>query len=165
MSLLQNFLNRTVTYYPAELHETKEWYISYYVLNPYTNKMVRCRVKVNRVKSITARRKFAREIIISINQKLSTGWNPFIEQDTTRSFIKYKDAVSAYFKAKAKELQTVSIGDYNSFVKRLDEWSFFLFFSFPCCKQRQLHICRTHFLSAWFLCEALYVSVSIPVST
>ena len=88
MSILQNFIARAATYYPAELHENKECYISYYVLNPYNNRMIRRRVKVNRIKSITARRKFAREIVVAINQKLSSGWNPFIEQDTTRTFIK-----------------------------------------------------------------------------
>jgi len=112
MSLLQNFLNREISYYPAELHENKIWYITYYVLNPYTNRMTQRRVKINRVKSITARRKFAREIVVAINKKLSTGWNPFIEQDTTRTFVKYKDAVTAYFTAKSKELQKISIRVY-----------------------------------------------------
>ena len=122
MSILQNFTGRAITYYPAELHESKEWYISYYVLNPYTNKMIRRKVKVNRIKSITERRKFAREIIVSVNNKLSTGWNPFIEQDTTRTFVKYKDAIKDYFTAKRKELKKISTDDYNFFVKRLNEW-------------------------------------------
>jgi len=48
----------TVKYVPAELHENKEWYISYYVINPATNCLKRKVIKLNRIKSITKRRRF-----------------------------------------------------------------------------------------------------------
>ena len=40
---------------------TTEWYITYYVKNPSTDKLKRVRIKVNHIKPITARRKEARK--------------------------------------------------------------------------------------------------------
>jgi hypothetical protein len=77
-----------VKYVPAELHENKEWYISYYVLHPETNNLKRKVIRLNRMKSITARRKWAKEIVRDLNIKLSTGWNPYFEQEASRGFSK-----------------------------------------------------------------------------
>lgn len=63
-----------IHYQPAELHEGKIWYINYYVINPVTGKLQEKRIKYNRIKSITERRKGAKRIIQEINDKLLNGW-------------------------------------------------------------------------------------------
>ncbi len=65
-SVLTEFLD----YIPAQLHEGKTWFISYYVKNPTTEQLVRKRIKCNRISSITECRKFAPSIIIELNTKL-----------------------------------------------------------------------------------------------
>lgn len=109
-------------YRPAELKEGKVWYISYYVLNPASNKLDRKRIKINRINSITERRKTAKTIIAEINLKLSKGWNPFLEQDAPKSFIIVTDALNVFLRVKQKELRADSIRSYASGVKIFTEW-------------------------------------------
>jgi hypothetical protein len=72
MSKNQNLLS----FKPAELYVGKEWYIAYYALNPSTNQLHRKKIKLNRIKSISARRKFAKKVIQEVNEQLYSGWNP-----------------------------------------------------------------------------------------
>lgn len=74
MSKNQNLLS----FKPAELYEGKEWFVSYYVINPATEQLHRKKIKLNRIKSITERRKFANKIIQDLNKQLYAGWNPFL---------------------------------------------------------------------------------------
>ena len=77
MSKNQNLLS----FKPAELYVGKEWYIAYYALNPSTNQLHRKKIKLNRIKSITARRKFAKKVIQDVNEQLYNGWNPSLYAD------------------------------------------------------------------------------------
>ncbi|MBQ7941688.1 MAG: site-specific integrase [Muribaculaceae bacterium] len=79
-----------------KLRENKEaWYIEFYAYDPLFKKMRRKRIKINRIKSIKERRKYAHSIIQRLTQQLITGWNPWIEQDT-ESIILFKDVLEKY---------------------------------------------------------------------
>jgi integrase len=66
-------------YLPAELKANKSrWYVAYHVKNPQTGKLHRRTIKVNRIENLTERRKFARKLVLDINDKLHSGWNPFV---------------------------------------------------------------------------------------
>ena len=108
-----------ITYLPAQFHNKKEAYVSYYVVNPATNLLVRKRVKLNRIKSVTERKKYARQLIIKINEKLAEGWNPFIEQNAPKSFHKLFDAMDLFLRLKTKELRPDSVRSYKSLSKQL----------------------------------------------
>lgn len=58
-------------------------YVEYYAYNPATEKLQRKRIKVNTVKGAKARKHYAYDLIARLTEKLSTGWNPFIEQMNT----------------------------------------------------------------------------------
>lgn len=58
-------------------------YIEYYAYNPATEKLQRKRIKVNTVKGAKARKHYAYDLIARLTEKLTTGWNPFIEQMNT----------------------------------------------------------------------------------
>lgn len=109
-------------YTPAKLHEVKEWYISFYVRHPQTNKLTIKRIKVNRIKNKKERRQYARSLMNEINKKLVSGWNPFLEQEAAKGFHTFKEAAATYLKQKEKELRPDSIRTYKSYIKTLQTW-------------------------------------------
>ena len=113
-----------IDYLPAELKPCKSrWYVQYYVKNPATGKLQRKTIKVNRIKSVTERRKYAKKLVVEINKKLETGWNPFFEQEAPRSYTKLVDALQYYLRHKQKELKSKdSIRTYKSHVEILTNY-------------------------------------------
>lgn len=57
-----------IDYKPAELRDNKSWYIEYYAKNPQTEKLDRFRNRVPKMKSVQERRKYAKKMILAINQ-------------------------------------------------------------------------------------------------
>lgn len=55
-------------------------FVEYYAFNPVIGKLGRKRIKVNQVKGTRARKEYARSIIERLTEKLTKGWNPFIEE-------------------------------------------------------------------------------------
>jgi len=100
MSILQNKKQTIVfiDYVPAELQENKDWRIVYYVKNPITEKLEAKRPRVKPLKSITERRKLAKRMILEINKRLETGWNPFYANKGTKEFTKFSDTLKIYLK-------------------------------------------------------------------
>ena len=92
-------------YLPAELKDCKSrCFVQYHVKNPKTGKLHRKTIKVNRIKNTTERKRFARKLILEINRKLESGWNPFLEQEAPRAYTKLIDALEIYLNAKRREL-------------------------------------------------------------
>ena len=85
-------------YTRAELREGKEWYIEFYAYDPALARLRRKKIKLNRIKKITERRAYAREVIGRINTQLQRGWNPWIAKDvgTLHIFGEVCDAYEAY---------------------------------------------------------------------
>lgn len=118
MSKNQNLLG----FKPAELHEGKEWFVSYYVLNPATEQLHRKKIKLNRIKSITERRKFANKIIQDLNKQLYAGWNPFLEESAPRGFTNLKSVLETFYRSKERELRAASLRSYRSFIDTFIKW-------------------------------------------
>ena len=109
-------------YVPARLSEGKEWVIVWYVKNPITGKMVRCRKKVNRIKQISKRRAAAKVLIAGINERLALGWNPEVAAVAPRATTKLSDALNLFLKAKLKETEANSMRSYRSFISTFRSW-------------------------------------------
>lgn len=109
-------------YRSCSLTEGKEWYISYYAINPETNKLKRFRIKVNRIKPIKERRKVAREMMAAIDQRLAVGWNPLTEAKSPKAYTKLLDAFFYFLKVKEKDSEENTIRSYRSFIKTLSDW-------------------------------------------
>lgn len=110
---------------PAQLHEGKEWVITYYVKNPYSDKegLERVRIKCNRIKPIKERRKYARRLIHEINSELYNGWNPFLESEAPKSYNKLMDVLDIYLKSRIREkLSPDTIRTYRSKIVSLKAW-------------------------------------------
>ncbi len=111
-----------ITYLPAQYYTANISYVAYSVINPATNKLVQKRIKLNRIKSAKERKKFARQLMVNINEKLASGWNPFIEQESPKSFHKLFDAFDIFLRIKGKELRYDSIRSYKSYIKILKQF-------------------------------------------
>ncbi|MBN2891923.1 MAG: site-specific integrase [Bacteroidales bacterium] len=108
---------------PAQIYNTKSsFYIGYYVKNPVTSLLERKRIKINRIKNKGDRLKYARQLVLKINRKLESGWNPFIEQEAPKSFTLLKDAIETFLIIKTKELKPDSLRSYKSILKMFFEF-------------------------------------------
>lgn len=111
-----------IDFIPARLTEGKEWYVSYYAIYPGTGRLRRKKHKLNRIQSITERRKMGRRLAFEINCKLSTGWNPFIEETAPKSFHKFFDVIETYMNVQKRDLEDFSYRSYSSMIKRLKRY-------------------------------------------
>jgi len=112
-----------VEFIPAELRENKSrWYVRYYVINPATGKLHRKCVKLNRIKSISEKRKHGKRIAAEINRRLERGWNPFFEQEAAKSYHNIYQVFDAYINVKSKELRKQSMRSYRSNMNILKEF-------------------------------------------
>ena len=120
MSLLNSlpFIN----YLPPRLTQGKEWYVSYYVLDPRTKKMKRFKVKLNRAGDDKQKKAMAKAVIAELTQKLALGWNPIFDKCAPKAHKKLVDVFDAFIDAKSKELESNSIRCYKSFIKILKNW-------------------------------------------
>lgn len=83
------------SYRPPVLREGKTWYIEYYCYNPILKKLQRIRIKFNRIKSIGERRKQARQVLLRLNARLASGWNPFTD-GSSRDFLVLSSVFDEY---------------------------------------------------------------------
>lgn len=113
---------KLISFKPAELHQGKEWYISYYVLNPATEKLDRKKIMLNRIKSIVERRKYAAQIIQELNKKLYGGWNPYLEESAPRGFTPLKQVLTTFYNSKERELRPDSLRSYRSMIDIFGKW-------------------------------------------
>ena len=68
---------------PAQYFQGKDCYVGYYVINPFTKKMVRKKIKLNHISSARERKRYGTRLAFEINTKLYDGWNPFLEDTRT----------------------------------------------------------------------------------
>jgi integrase/recombinase XerD len=116
-----NMAKNLIKYIPAQLHEGKRWYIDFYVEHPGSDKLVRKQIKVNRIKLIAERRKYAKRLVQEINIKLSNGWNPFIEQEAPKAFYRLSTATKSFLDDK-RDKRPDTIRSYKNFLKLFQEW-------------------------------------------
>lgn len=83
-------------YTPPVLHTGKDWYIDFYAFNPVYGKMRRKKIKLNFIEKITERRKYAKDYMNRLSEKLSLGWNPWIEQESSNAYMLFADVISKY---------------------------------------------------------------------
>jgi integrase/recombinase XerD len=111
-----------IDYIPAQLHENKSgWYIDYYVKHPASKKLKRKKLNVNRVEKIRDRRKFGIRLVQTINLKLANGWNPFIEQESSKIYHKLSEAIAAFLHDK-RSLRADTMRTYRNLLRLFQAW-------------------------------------------
>ena len=117
----------TSNYLPAMLREHKSgWNIEYYVENPISHELVRKRVRltklVSRYKYLKDARLHANKIVMALNIKLATGWNPLFTSEDARLYTPVNEVCEKFIKEKEKEARKDTIRSYASFVGIFSRW-------------------------------------------
>ena len=116
-----------VNYLPATLKTNKSgWLIEYYVENPQTQELARKKIRLERVlsryPSKADAKKHINNIILALNMKLSTGWNPYFQGEDSRMYTPIRDVASKYLEEIEKTLRPATYRSYKTFVKIFCEW-------------------------------------------
>lgn len=119
--------NIFVDYIPAQLHENKSWEVVYYAKNPFTQKLARKRNRVKPLQSVTLRRKLGQRMVMEINKRLESGWNPFYQNKGTKELTGLITAIEIYLKRIKKEysddnLRYDTFRTYNSQITLLKKY-------------------------------------------
>lgn len=108
---------------PAQYYRGKECYVAYYVLNPYSNTLVRKKIKLNHIRQAHERSRYANALIHSINDKLYDGWNPFLDDSGSGvSCPSLRSAVDKFMLLKSSSLRPDSLRCYRSYVSLFSSW-------------------------------------------
>lgn len=111
-----------VDFLPATFSDGKECTITFYAKDPGTDRLRRKRIKLNRVRqrmTATEFKKYYTKLVHEINIRLTTGWNPFVEQEAPKGFVKLIDAIATWRNSKERESRKNSIRSYKSYEKTL----------------------------------------------
>lgn len=125
--MLSDAINELKQYRPAQLCTGIVWYIAYYAYDPESKKLERKRIKVNQIDKIPDRRRYAYDLIKRLNSKLESGWNPFVDPESNKSY-SYLNAVVDHFlkiaekKLKEKIIREETLKDYTSYLRNLQGW-------------------------------------------
>jgi site-specific recombinase XerD len=114
-------------YLPAVLKTNKSgWIIEYYVENPQTQilarKMVRLQRLLKRYPSKMEAKKHINNIIVALNMKLSTGWNPYFMGEDSRLYTPLKEVSEKYLDEAKRNTRPATYHSYASFVSIFTEW-------------------------------------------
>lgn len=107
------------------------WYVYYYYRDPGNNKMKKfiCKYGINRLKTVSERKEYGKQIVEALNNLLERGYNPFLKEglptNTFDNEVSYTltEAVNYVLVQKSKRLKTASIKDYNFRLGHFLDWS------------------------------------------
>ena len=120
-----------VNYEPAVLQEWNTgWHITYRVLNPNTGVLERKKLRFEKIRKRLGdkdARRHAKLYCNAINEKLESGWNPYIEGKNAKSFHKLTEAFHLFIKEKELDLKNGvfshdSMRTYRSQIEMLYGW-------------------------------------------
>jgi len=123
-----SYLNEIKKFTYPELVEGVDWYIKFYAPDPAQGKMRRKKIKLNHIKKIGDRRRYAQHFLKQLILKLEKGWNPWIEAENEKAYRFFKDTCEHYRKYITKLLNDGIIRedtyrDYISKLKNIEEWN------------------------------------------
>lgn len=116
-------------YRPARfLSSGKIAYVVYSVCNPESGRLVYRRIKLNYIKSKSERKKYAEDLIKTINAKLANGYNPFIDNTNAAKMMLLSDAINEFLKHKRREVETHNIckDTYQDYLQHLTALKIFV---------------------------------------
>ena len=91
-----NSLSEVLKFTFPKLHTGPKWYVDFYAYDPATDTMRRKKFHLDNIGKITERRKRANEMIESLTKLLRSGWSPWINAETNRSYTLLEDALERY---------------------------------------------------------------------
>lgn len=121
-------LHEVITYTLPKLHTGKNWYIDFLCYDPIDGKMRRKKYMLDSIKSQSARKKQAAEIITNCTNRLREGWNPWADASNSRQYTKLSDICDIYIKylnklTSSKAIKNKTNTDYKSRLNILVEYN------------------------------------------
>lgn len=115
-------------YTPPVLHTGKDWYIDFYAFNPVHGEMRRKKIKLNFIEKVTERRKYAKDYMNRLSEKLSLGWNPWIEKESGNAYMLFKDVINKYRTFMNKMLKDgryrqETLKSYSSYLHNMEQFN------------------------------------------
>jgi len=121
-----NNLQEIKSYTPPKLTRGKNnWYISFYAYNPETEKLQRKVIRLNHVK--TNRLQYANELLKRLSNNLATGWNPWTEKESNKTYVRLSKAIDHFILIAEKKLndnviRQETLKDYISYLRNFQNW-------------------------------------------
>lgn len=110
-------------YVPAVAHFGKEVWVDCYTYPPGEHILKRKKYRCNIKGGPVAQKKYARDLVESINQKLRRGWNPWSVEVAPRGQVTLRQAVRAYLASVLPTLSNRSPIAYNNMAQRIVAWA------------------------------------------
>lgn len=110
-------------YVPAVAHFGKVAYVDLYALHPDTGALKRKRYKLDRIAGAAERKRFARDLVDRLNDKLRRGWNPWAADEAPKSMHTVREAVEQYVDFKCRTTRHSAPHSYKMTGKRFLEWA------------------------------------------
>lgn len=107
-------LDDMIDYKPAQFKEGSRSYIEFYCKDPINGELQRIRKYLNHIKPVSVRRQYARQLVASINNKLSAGWNPLRENLSQHLGKTLEQSLNDFRRIHLQKLRHRSRLDYSS---------------------------------------------------
>ena len=99
-----------------------ETFVHYSATDPKTGRLKRKKIKLNRYKTLAEKKRRAKIIIKEINDKLYSGWNPWIEDSAPKGYEILTEALNTFLSRKKRELKKNSMRSYYSYIGMFTEY-------------------------------------------
>lgn len=109
-------------YTAPRLHDGREWYIDFYIIDPLTGEPRRKKYMVPKDRLKRRRYQTAQEMLTRIGARLREGWNPWISETGARGNTSFQEIRNQYLAHIRATLRKSSIYNYDSRLKVLDEY-------------------------------------------
>ena len=121
-------LHEVINYTLPKLHTGKNWYVDFLCYDPVEGKMRRKKYMLDSIKSQSARKKQAAEIITNCTNRLRSGWNPWAEASNSRQYAEFYKVCELYRKYLNKLTSTSALKaktniDYQSRLNMLMDYN------------------------------------------
>ena len=108
---------------PVYHGEGKRKYVDFYAYDPARDEMRRKKIYVDNHKSSYAQKRHAAIVVKAITEKLLSGWSPWCESQSGRSFTPLTDIIVKYIEYVERTGRKKTIQNYTSKVKILQEFN------------------------------------------
>lgn len=121
-------LQEVMSYTLPEYKEGKDCHIAFYAFDPASGVMKRKKIRLNSIKSKTARKKYASGVVHRLTTQLENGWNPWIEAENSMAYHLFEavtDSYSTYIQKLFNDdgLREHTLYDYSNKLNMLKQWN------------------------------------------
>ena len=83
----------TIGYTYPVLHQGKNWFVDFFAMDPYQNKMRRKKYMIADDLKRNEKKRRAAEIIEAVTKQLMQGWNPWVTVNEARGYILFEEVI------------------------------------------------------------------------